>query len=221
MAEYVEPEIAYTSRVFGLTSGLTGTVRFRLIDNDTTADDPVYGPSALGIVEDPAGSGSYVFTSASVSQLTPATEAKYARVWDEGPATELVADEDMIVVAGINLIIGGGGDVYATADELARRLKIRVPTTEQEAQMDQVLLMATGEINSEIDLSDDADDLAGWQLALTAEVCLERAVELWNEAPFGIIELAAGAFGPTHTARNSWERYAHKLAPLKNQWGVA
>lgn len=109
--------------------------------------------------------------------------------------------------------------MYGTVDELMRRLKIRVPTTEQEDQGEQVLLMVTVEIDAEIDLAADADALTAAQTALVTEVCLERAVELWSEAPFGLVGLDAELV--THTARNSWERYAHKLAPLKNQWGLS
>ncbi len=215
MAEYVEPSSDYTSRVFGLTTGMTGTVRFRLIDNDGTADDPIYGPSTAGIIEDPAGSGSYVFTGG----VAPATEGKFSRIWDEGVATELVADEDMIVLSGVSSLIVAG-DTYGNVDELARRLKINTPTAAQEDQMTLVLMMATGEINAEIDLAEDDDPIAGDNLAIAVEVCYQRAVEQWRATPFGLVGLDS-EFGAVHTARNSWEPYAHKLAPLKAQWGFA
>lgn len=111
---------------------------------------------------------------------------------------------------------------YATATELARILKIRAPSPEQTVAMQRVLDVAAGEIDSEIDLSATATPLAGWELALAAEVNLERAVEHWRqqESPFGLVGL-----GPElpmeRTARDSWERHAHKLAPIKNQWGLA
>jgi hypothetical protein len=111
---------------------------------------------------------------------------------------------------------------YSTVDELARILKIRTPTAEQTAAMTRVLETAAGEIDSEIDLADDADALAGWQLSLAAEVNLERAVEHWQqmESPFGLIGLSTD-LGPTHTATDSWNRHANKLAPLKGQFGLA
>ena len=110
---------------------------------------------------------------------------------------------------------------FATVGELARILKIRNPTDEQRDAMERVLLAAAGEINSEIDLASD-EGLASWQLALAQEVNLERAVEHWRqqESPFGL--LAIGVDVPAErTARDSWERHALKLAPLKNQWGLA
>ena len=110
-------------------------------------------------------------------------------------------------------------DLYASVTELARILKIRAPTAEQETAMERVLLAAAGEINSEIDVDADTE-LTGWQLALAAEVNLERAVEHWRqqEAPFGLVETTLGT---SFTARDSWERHANKLAPLKGQWGFA
>jgi hypothetical protein len=104
--------------------------------------------------------------------------------------------------------------------ELFRLLKIANPTAAQTLAGERVLLAASGEIDSEIDLAADDDPLAGWQLALVEEVNLERAVELWRETPFGIVGIDSD-IGGTHTARNTWERYAHKLAPLKSQWGLA
>jgi hypothetical protein len=110
---------------------------------------------------------------------------------------------------------------YATVTELARILKLRAPTTEQTAAMNRVLVTAAGEINSEIDLADD-DGLSGWQLALAAEVNLERAVEHWRqqESPFGLISLGVDV-PAERSATDSWNRHAAKLAPLKAQWGLA
>jgi hypothetical protein len=109
---------------------------------------------------------------------------------------------------------------YTTTEELARILKIASPTAEQTAAMVRVLTMAGVEIDAEIDLAVDATSLTADQLELAAEVNLERAVELWRETPWGIVGIDSD-IGATHTARNTWERYAHKLAPLKNQWGLA
>jgi hypothetical protein len=116
------------------------------------------------------------------------------------------------------------GTAYATVDELARILKkTRSPLTNAErAAMARCLSAAAGEINAEIDLAEDADPLAGWQLALAAQVNLERAAELWEqqEIHFGIIGVGT-EFGPTHIARDTWAKHAFTLAPLKNQWGFA
>src|SRR5262245_49894149 len=90
--EYVAPAAAISSRLaLGPSqTGLVGTVRFRLIDNDSTADDPVFGPTTAGIVEDPSGSGSYVWTGTA-----PSVQGKYSPAWDKGAGTPLMYDEDV------------------------------------------------------------------------------------------------------------------------------
>lgn len=109
---------------------------------------------------------------------------------------------------------------YTTTEELARLLKISSPTAEQTAAMVRVLTMAGVEIDAEIDLAVDATALTVAQLALAAEVNLERAIELWRETPWGIVGIDS-EIGATHIARNTWERYALKLAPLKSRWGLS
>ena len=110
---------------------------------------------------------------------------------------------------------------YGTITELARILKIRTPSEEQRAAMARVLIAAAGEINDEINLAADTY-LTGTHVALATEVNLERAVEHWRqqESPFGLVGLGP-EMGSSFTARDSWERHAHKLAPLKDQWGLA
>jgi hypothetical protein len=111
---------------------------------------------------------------------------------------------------------------YATVTELMRILKLRAPTADQLAAGNRVLTAAAGEINAEIGLGTTAG-LAGWQLALVEEVNLERGVEHWQqqEAAFGIIGLGGAEGFSVRTARDSWDRHAHKLAPLKDTWGLA
>jgi hypothetical protein len=110
---------------------------------------------------------------------------------------------------------------YTTVEELQRILKIRTPTDQQITALARVLTVAKVEIDAEIDRADDADALTDDELALAAEVNLERAVEHWQqqEAAFGIVGLGSEVM--THTATDSWNRHANKLAPLKGQWGMA
>ena len=110
---------------------------------------------------------------------------------------------------------------YAEATELAAILKIRTPTSEQTAALERVLDAATGEIDAEIDLSATAV-LTAEQGAIAEQVCLRRAAELWflQEVPTGIAGIVSD-MGAVHLARNSWDKYAYDLAPLKSQWGLA
>jgi hypothetical protein len=111
---------------------------------------------------------------------------------------------------------------YASINELARILKIRNPTAEQWNAMARVLITATLEIDAEIDLADDVT-LTSAQNALATEVNLERAVEHWQqqEASFGLLPMSGFEGGAVRIGRDSWDRHALKLAPLKNQWGFA
>lgn len=113
---------------------------------------------------------------------------------------------------------------YATAEELARILKINEATYSD--QLDECLDAATLEIDREIDLGLDDDDQPitltdPEELALAAQVNLERAVEHWHAraVAFGIVGLETEA--PVRLARDTWERHANKLAPLKQTWGFA
>jgi hypothetical protein len=109
-----------------------------------------------------------------------------------------------------------GTTAYATRSELAAILKVN--ETNNAAALDRVLLAAAGEINSETGRT----DLAGWELALAEQVNLARAEELWKQskAPWGLIGVDT-EFGATRIARDTWERHAHMLAPLKHSWGLA
>jgi hypothetical protein len=111
---------------------------------------------------------------------------------------------------------------YAEVEELARVLRLRAPTDAQGTAMARVLDAAAYEIDSEVFGSADLGSL-GYGTpypALVVEVNLERAVEHWQqqESPFGIIGL--GDAVPVATARDSWDRHAMKLAPLKQTWGI-
>ena len=112
-------------------------------------------------------------------------------------------------------------DAYATVTELARILKLRSPSAEQEYALGRVLLSAALEIDRYIDLPEDTE-LTGREYELVAHVNLARAAELWKleEVQFGVI-LGSELSGPVHLARDSFAKHAVTLAPLKGQWGFA
>lgn len=193
-------------------SGLTGTLGVRILDN---AGATTTARTTDGIAEYPDGSGLYY-----VELTAPDTQGQFSIMFDDGTVSPgHVAVEDLIV--GGTLVFAAAGDMYASVDELFRVLKVRTPTAEQTAAAERVLTAATGEINAEVDLDDD-DELSGWELALAEEVCLERAVEHWQQggAPFGLIGLGAET-GVAFASTDSWARHAKKLGPLKRQWGFA
>jgi len=111
--------------------------------------------------------------------------------------------------------------VYASVSELAQLLRVNA-STRHNALM-RVLKSAAEEIDHEIGTA----DITGTTLPysnpphLAREVNLERAVEHWKQeqSPFGIIGI--GDDTSVYTARDSWDRHAHKLAVLKGSWGIA
>lgn len=110
---------------------------------------------------------------------------------------------------------------YAGTAELARVLHLRTVSAEQGTAMTRVLDAAAYEINSECNGSGTVEFGTPYP-SLAIEVNLERAVEHWRqqEAAFGIVGLGGEAI-PVTTARDSWDRHAHKLAPLKGTLGTA
>ena len=112
--------------------------------------------------------------------------------------------------------------VYASVSELAELL--RVSASARHNSLMRVLKTAADEIDHEVGTA----DIVGVSLPysnpppVAREVNLERAVEHWKQeqSPFGVIGIG-GEFGATYTARDSWDRHAHKLAILKGDWGIA
>lgn len=112
--------------------------------------------------------------------------------------------------------------VYASVSELAQLL--RVSASDRHNDLMRVLKTAASEIDSEIGTADILGGTVPYSNppAIVREVNLERAVEHWrqSQAPFGIVGL--GDEGQVaYTARDSWDRHAHKLAVLKGGWGIA
>ena len=112
--------------------------------------------------------------------------------------------------------VTGGRPIYATVDELAGLLRVKV--TDRHDALRRVLETAAAEIDAELGLTAPY----GSAPSLVVEVSLERAVEHWRQmqSPFGIIGIM-GDQATAYSARDSWDRHAHKLSPLKVAWGVA
>lgn len=114
-----------------------------------------------------------------------------------------------------------GRPVYATVEELATIL--RVSATSRHAALLRVLESAALEIDQEIGTADKFGNSLpyGSPPAIVSEVNLERAIEHWHQMqhPYGIVGL--GDDTAMYTARDTWDRHAHKLAALKFSWGLA
>lgn len=112
--------------------------------------------------------------------------------------------------------------VYASVAELA--LLLRVSATDRHNSLMRVLKAAAQEIDDEIGTATIGGVATPFSNppAVARQVNLERAVEHWQQeqAPFGIIGLG-DEVGVSYTARDTWDRHAHKLAGLKGSWGIA
>lgn len=111
--------------------------------------------------------------------------------------------------------------IYASVSELAQLL--RVNASQRHDALMRVLKSAADEIDSEIGTA----DIFGAELPysnpppIVREVNLERAVEHWRQeqSPFGLVGMGDDTL--VYTARDTWDRHAHKLAILKGSWGIA
>lgn len=94
MSKRVDTGDPFSSRYplgFGY-EGMVGTVRFRLLRDDGSVDDPAVGPTTSSIVEDPADSGHYVYIGEA-----PAEAGSYTPAFDLGDGTDLWYDEAILV----------------------------------------------------------------------------------------------------------------------------
>lgn len=110
---------------------------------------------------------------------------------------------------------------YTDVETLASNLEIPNPTPEETAGMVRALTEAYVEILSEIDIGTDDLPLSTDEEALAAGVQLDRANEHWQQEKQGFGLIGIGDTGAIYSARDSWDRHALKLAPLKRSWGFA
>lgn len=207
---YVNPSTSYEAVLDDGTTGLVGDLQLELLDNiggTTEAFD------TADIIE--IATGIY-----SATRTAPADPGQYTLVWGLNSTSEIRGADDL-TVTGLIPVGPITGDTYADVTELFRILKIRTPTNAQIIAAQRVLVTATGEINAEIDLA-DGDTLPEWGLSAVSQVCLDRAADLWRhtESIPGILGVPDESM-PTTFGRYSWNRYAERLAPLKDQWGLA
>ncbi len=111
--------------------------------------------------------------------------------------------------------------VYGTVAQLATLTN--VSATQRHDDLMRALKATADEIDHEVGTVDARGITTPYSNPpeLAVQVALERAVEHWkqSQSPFGIIGL--GESGALYTSRDSWDRHANKLAPLKGEWGVA
>lgn len=114
---------------------------------------------------------------------------------------------------------------YATVDELAQSLRIRLTPTNTDT-LQKCLDAAAVEIDHEIDwvpvpaqpIAPGPDPVGG---PLLNRVNIARGVEWFkaNDAAFGVVGFDES--GALTAPRNSFDRHANDLASLKQRWGIA
>jgi hypothetical protein len=196
--------------------GVTGaTLGVRLDDNQGATSVA----RVTGFAEFPAGSGIYYLDAFTF----PDDAGDYVLVFNDDGTTYDAAHVSTraVVVTSSAPDADFDGDIYATTDELLAILNVRTATVAQTAKAERLMLAAAGEINRELDLSDD-QALDGYGVAMAAQVNLSRAAELWKEeeTQFGILGIGSEV-GTTYIARDTWAKHAIKLATLKGQWPFA
>jgi hypothetical protein len=112
---------------------------------------------------------------------------------------------------------------YATREEFVRTIRLDNPSEAALAAADRALDAAAQEID--VFLSWDVTppgegELTTEQLALVAQVNLDRAGEHWRATPFGTLNQGPDLV-PVFVSRISFYRHAQNLASLKADWGVA
>jgi len=110
---YSQPSATVETVSDGFPTGLTGTIGYRLRDNqgaDTIAR------TTAGITEDIAGSGIYRATFTA-----PATAGQYTIVWDSGGANPTYAPDDLVVTA-TGYAAPPAGPAYAGLDDVVARM---------------------------------------------------------------------------------------------------
>lgn len=112
---------------------------------------------------------------------------------------------------------------YASTGDLFRVLKVRTPSAAQVAAAQRDLDTATLEIDTELDRAADAPAFTHAQLQLVRDVCVDRAADLWRhrESAAGILGIPDETVASPQPMRYAWTRYAQRLSPLKEQFGLA
>lgn len=138
---YAAPGASFEARIDGCPSGLAGTIGVQILDN---AGGVALARVTEGIVEDPAGSGSYI-----VTLTAPSVAGGYSVFWDTGTVTPTTtASEDLTVTSTI--VTPVAVQRFAEPSDLAARLGI-VMTADATDRASTLLTTATGLIQDAAD----------------------------------------------------------------------
>lgn len=124
---YVKPATLFDTVLVGAPTGLAGTVGVQILEGDS--DTVVFMRTTLGIIESPAGSGSYVTTLTS-----PANAGDYRIVWDSGTISPSTVAVDRLTVTSTGMpAVGTAGPYLLTLDEFKERIGTPLSDTRKDA----------------------------------------------------------------------------------------
>lgn len=124
---YVKPTTQFDTVLVGAPTGLVGTVGVQLLDGDT--DTVVTVRKTTGIIESPAGSGSYVTTL-----ISPDDPGVYRIVWDSGTISPSTVAVDRLQVTATGMPeTGDTGPYLITLDEFKIRNGTPLTDTRKDA----------------------------------------------------------------------------------------
>lgn len=121
---YETPGAGFHARADGFDTGLAGTIGVRIIDSTGT---DVSARTTVGIIESPAGSGSYL-----AGLTAPATSGDYTIFWDNGSVSPSTTAGEQLFVSLVAPSPTPSGDLLASTAELAARLGITLSSDEED-----------------------------------------------------------------------------------------
>lgn len=205
---YAGPGQSFEATTSGAPTGLVGTIGVRLLDN---AGGTTLARQTSGIIEDPAGSGSY-----TVTLTAPAAAGQYRVFWDLGTVTpSTTAVEDLVVTSSTP---GGavplGSDLCTLAD--VRALLAKPPAdTAQNTVVQSLITRASQLICREIDREFAPPSTAGTKRRVEVPGAIVNLAP-WDLQVATLVTLHPESTGPVTLVANQ----DYVLLPVKAPQGV-
>jgi hypothetical protein len=137
---FEQPGSVFHARIDGFDTGLAGTVGVRILDSTGTA---VVARTTAGIIENPAGSGSYLATLTA-----PSTPGDYTIFWDNGTVSPGTTSGEQLRVSWVSVAQAPPSGQFASSDDLATRLGVTFTDAEKQ-RADKLLADASALIQDE------------------------------------------------------------------------
>lgn len=157
---YVEQSGVFEAIVETGTSGLVGTIEVQIQDNQGST---VFGPTTVGIIESPAGSGFYQGTLTA-----PGALGQYSIIWSE----DGTFDEDHTIVDDLTVVEAGAGDALPPITPVVPGPGARMGPCNSWTTNEDVAACCSADVGSDVDLFDEVASAA-------SQVLYELSVRQW------------------------------------------